>query len=126
MQKTAYEMRISDWSSDVCSSYLLEGEGFRPWAESMLPALGSAVVGGVAPTYGGSGASEAWLQATIAYSFPMEKKTHSRPISLVIHGGAGVIERDQLDLGRACCMERVFQYVLFPAVITTLKKTYKH
>src|SRR3546814_2808828 len=25
-QKTAYEMRISDWSSDVCSSDLLEGE----------------------------------------------------------------------------------------------------
>src|SRR3546814_6413508 len=23
-QKTAYEMRISDWSSDVCSSYLQE------------------------------------------------------------------------------------------------------
>src|SRR3546814_6779494 len=26
-QKTAYEMRISDWSSDVCSSDLLRGEG---------------------------------------------------------------------------------------------------
>src|SRR3546814_10392363 len=26
-QKTAYEMRISDWSSDVCSSDLLSGEG---------------------------------------------------------------------------------------------------
>src|SRR3546814_9259584 len=26
-QKTAYEMRISDWSSDVCSSDLLEGKG---------------------------------------------------------------------------------------------------
>src|SRR3546814_4071441 len=25
MQKTAYEMRFSDWSSDVCSSDLLEG-----------------------------------------------------------------------------------------------------
>src|SRR3546814_7931129 len=25
-QKTAYEMRISDWSSDVCSSDLLEPE----------------------------------------------------------------------------------------------------
>src|SRR3546814_4693442 len=25
-QKTAYEMRISDWSSDVCSSYLCLGE----------------------------------------------------------------------------------------------------
>src|SRR3546814_9059587 len=23
MQKTAYELRVSDWSSDVCSSYLL-------------------------------------------------------------------------------------------------------
>src|SRR3546814_5283641 len=27
-QKTAYEMRISDWSSDVCSSDLAEGRGF--------------------------------------------------------------------------------------------------
>src|SRR3546814_11310959 len=27
-QKTAYEMRISDWSSDVCSSYVYE-LGFR-------------------------------------------------------------------------------------------------
>src|SRR3546814_9346626 len=26
-QKTAYEMRISDWSSDVCSSDLLLGRG---------------------------------------------------------------------------------------------------
>src|SRR3546814_2730951 len=25
-QKTAYEMRISDWSSDVCSSDLVEGQ----------------------------------------------------------------------------------------------------
>src|SRR3546814_6796312 len=25
-QKTAYEMRISDWSSDVCSSDLFEGD----------------------------------------------------------------------------------------------------
>src|SRR3546814_10160961 len=28
-QKTAYEMRISDWSSDVCSSDLLAGENRR-------------------------------------------------------------------------------------------------
>src|SRR3546814_7231484 len=35
-QKTAYEMRISDWSSDVCSSDLLthryDGDGGWPWA----------------------------------------------------------------------------------------------
>src|SRR3546814_1438435 len=28
-QKTAYEMRISDWSSDVCSSDLVQGFGGR-------------------------------------------------------------------------------------------------
>src|SRR3546814_2647852 len=28
-QKTAYEMRISDWSSDVCSSDLVERGGHR-------------------------------------------------------------------------------------------------
>src|SRR3546814_6417815 len=28
-QKSAYEMRISDWSSDVCSSDLLEGQRLR-------------------------------------------------------------------------------------------------
>src|SRR3546814_9040584 len=28
-QKTAYEMRISDWSSDVCSSDLQPGKAFR-------------------------------------------------------------------------------------------------
>src|SRR3546814_5820626 len=34
-QKTAYEMRISDWSSDVCSSDLLEAR----WADSAATTL---------------------------------------------------------------------------------------
>src|SRR3546814_7436523 len=32
-QKTAYEMRISDWSSDVCSSDLIDLAQFRLWYE---------------------------------------------------------------------------------------------
>src|SRR3546814_9335519 len=32
-QKTAYEMRISDWSSDVCSSDLRHGVAVRPLSE---------------------------------------------------------------------------------------------
>src|SRR3546814_15329611 len=36
-QKTAYEMRISDWSSDVCSSDLLD-RARRPLVESMTKA----------------------------------------------------------------------------------------
>src|SRR3546814_9219915 len=36
-QKTAYEMRISDWSSDVCSSDLVEGHsGAPPCAGQLL------------------------------------------------------------------------------------------
>src|SRR3546814_13899367 len=31
-QKTAYEMRISDWSSDVCSSDLIYKQNGRDWA----------------------------------------------------------------------------------------------
>src|SRR3546814_9917687 len=40
-QKTAYEMRISDWSSDVCSSDLFCGHGFRPCRPPRTPALDS-------------------------------------------------------------------------------------
>src|SRR3546814_4364581 len=40
-QKTAYEMRISDWSSDVCSSDLLTERGARTGSAfgSCLPSL---------------------------------------------------------------------------------------
>src|SRR3546814_15653884 len=44
-QKTAYEMRISDWSSDVCSSDLRKPGGCRTlrvrWQDP-LPGIGSA------------------------------------------------------------------------------------
>src|SRR3546814_6476772 len=32
-QKTAYEMRISDWSSDVCSSDLAIAQGSLTWQD---------------------------------------------------------------------------------------------
>src|SRR3546814_7678325 len=51
-QKTAYEMRISDWSSDVCSSDLIWGQDrpratrrkigmawFRFWSAVLVPEL---------------------------------------------------------------------------------------
>src|SRR3546814_10222509 len=39
-QKTAYEMRISDWSSDVCSSDLIQGEGgIRPASAEFIKGL---------------------------------------------------------------------------------------
>src|SRR3546814_10833817 len=40
-QKTAYEMRISDWSSDVCSSDLGFG-GSGPWCLEASGVIGAA------------------------------------------------------------------------------------
>src|SRR3546814_2188498 len=43
MQKTAYEMRISDWSSDVCSSDLIAGgSGKTPLAIVLVERLRAA------------------------------------------------------------------------------------
>src|SRR3546814_3367972 len=39
-QKTAYEMRISDWSSDVCSSDLASGEPATSKQKALLSYLG--------------------------------------------------------------------------------------
>src|SRR3546814_2849400 len=65
-QKTAYEMRISDWSSDVCSSDLvavtaamLMGLGFAP-----LQAAGLSLIANTAPVaYGALGAPVIALSA---------------------------------------------------------------
>src|SRR3546814_3143508 len=43
-QKTAYEMRISDWSSDVCSSDLLRSMKEKDWPEPMALCLARNVV----------------------------------------------------------------------------------
>src|SRR3546814_8565458 len=52
-QKTAYEMRISDWSSDVCSSDLLEMKGYGPPVDESefyrLTAFGADCHSGIAP-----------------------------------------------------------------------------
>src|SRR3546814_8178705 len=43
-QKTAYEMRISDWSSDVCSSDLVEGLASLQYLRGEWPDVRVAVI----------------------------------------------------------------------------------
>src|SRR3546814_14556752 len=99
-QKTAYEMRISDWSSDVCSSDLTrsimsrrlsqqpdrrkERGGERP---ELLAQLLPDTAGG---KYSGVADEEVAL--------------------------------DEKQIGRASCRERVCQYVSFSVVAVSLKK----
>src|SRR3546814_6199609 len=82
-QKTAYEMRISDWSSDVCSSDLI-------WP---LPLLIVGVLGGIFTgifTATEAGAIGAFLAVVIAVA--------RRQFTLK-------------EIGRASCRERVCQSV---------------
>src|SRR3546814_2605489 len=94
-QKTAYEMRISDWSSDVCSSDLrcLIGEGGRDPVEAdreMAEPERPADAGG-APA----------ARASRDQRHPARER-HQRQ-------WPEVERREQI--GRASCRERVCQYV---------------
>src|SRR3546814_5503997 len=92
-QMTAYELRISDWSSDVCSSDLAH-----------LP----FIVVLTDPTTGGVTASYAML-CDIQIS---------EPNALIGFAGPRVIEQ----IGRESCRERVGQEVLMLVVAVSLNK----
>src|SRR3546814_7321658 len=81
-QKTAYEMRISDWSSDVCSSDLLAlvaaGRGLAGLREVLRRGVWPAAVAG-------------------------------RPH--LLRADAALRQRLRDEIGRASCRERVCQYV---------------
>src|SRR3546814_2674429 len=87
-QKTAYEMRISDWSSDVCSSDL---RWFDYSEQSMIDAIAKLPSGRVSAT-----------------------STHD-PIAGTPEEGITIKAEVEVDadaeIGRASCRERVCQYV---------------
>src|SRR3546814_4016181 len=99
-QKTAYELRISDWSSDVCSSDLRKRQRCAPAPVVLL----------VAPA--------GWtVRTSTGLAFPMDQLAADRIVP--ISGGgrkmsAGLVEgkRQQIyKIGRASCRERWCQDV---------------
>src|SRR3546814_3023821 len=95
-QKTAYEMRISDWSSDVCSSDLQQ-ENFR-----MIVGDG---LGHVLQQHGLTGARRCDDQGALALALRADEIDHTG--RLVLNRGVKAVEQ----IGRASCRERVCQYV---------------
>src|SRR3546814_16012934 len=95
-RKTAYEMRISDWSSDVCSSDL---GLLRSVASRCETPFGAANRGG---------ASKAGHGVPGFRAVPAQNRAGER------NGGA--------QIGRAWCRERVCQYGNISVVAGSLKK----
>src|SRR3546814_8813317 len=86
-QKTAYEMRISDWSSDVCSSDLTCG-----LFEREMKAISDAV------------------HAAGGYVY-CDGANFNAIVGRVRPGDLGVDAMHINQIGRASCRERVCQYV---------------
>src|SRR3546814_1242647 len=101
-QKTAYEMRISDWSSDVCSSDLgdLGGRGAHGVVVDREPRR----VAGPRPAQ-----QELRTGADLGGAAQCRRGVHTRPRPTVFFrssaSGTGP------EIGRAYCRERVCQYV---------------
>src|SRR3546814_6745469 len=94
-QKTAYEMRISDWSSDVCSSDL------RDWGLGLPRWDGAALKDGGLLLWGEQGVGDQILYGT------MLRDAAAR-------SGAQVtvaVDPRLVEIGRASCRDRVCQYV---------------
>src|SRR3546814_14209680 len=89
-------MRISDWSSDVCSSDLLQPDGsYRPFGTKMWISGGDHEL------------SETIVHLVLARTGPAE------------HGVRGL---SLFQIGRASCRERGGQYVSTSVVDVSLKK----
>src|SRR3546814_8046834 len=100
-QKTAYEMRISDWSSDVCSSDLRHPRQCDHRTLAILDHLGGEA-GGRRPSLVGDA-----QRPLVAPEFQQpvdEGAGAARPVDPLRHRAA-------LELGRASCRESVCQYV---------------
>src|SRR3546814_2308048 len=89
-QKTAYEMRISDWSSDVCSSDLPAG----------------TIAGHAGPSYAGSDSLRVRLVGKGAHGSMPENS-----VDPVVMAAETVLRLQTVKIGRASCRERVCQYV---------------
>src|SRR3546814_9479665 len=93
-QKTAYEMRISDWSSDVCSSDL----GSNKFDNRL-----AAFFGRVNYAYAGKYFAQVILRREGSSRFGANHKWGNFP--------AMSLGWTLSEIGRASCRERVCQYV---------------
>src|SRR3546814_19427896 len=98
-QKTAYEMRISDWSSDVCSSDLVYMVTGSPGGSTIISTVMQSIVNVVA--FGMN-----MQQAVDAPRMHMQWL----PDLIAVEPGLLTPDAQAKQIGRASCRERVCQY----------------
>src|SRR3546814_3766390 len=99
-QKTAYEMRISDWSSDVCSSDLHDGEHKVGGDHVVL-----AAHRGASPSLCTQSLPASRHRLSARARASSEPANHRCvPITIAHSGGS-------MQIGRATCVERACLYV---------------
>src|SRR3546814_8564269 len=91
-QKTAYEMRISDWSSDVCSSDL----------ENLLAMPGTRYFGETILVHEFSHAIFDAMETADPALFAQVRKAYAQAMAKHLWDG---------QIGRASCRDRVCKYV---------------
>src|SRR3546814_9695293 len=102
-QKTAYEMRISDWSSDVCSSDLEQVEDRFYRTDDRISRQGAMTAASMQMAMAGAGAgSNGRLAAGVG--------SQDGRAALSV-GYAKALNDRVRKIGRASCRERVCQYV---------------
>src|SRR3546814_11911557 len=104
-QKTAYEMRISDWSSDVCSSDLASQGHQLLLCRQARPGPDETHV---------AHKDVHQLRELIQFRAPQLVTERGDGAGGHFMGGSrrrSDIHRAQLEIGRASCRERVCQYV---------------
>src|SRR3546814_13641573 len=107
-QKTAYEMRISDWSSDVCSSDLAGYPDGRSAQTGKPLILYFDSAGGM-----GSSAMLDWMRRQLgALNVQLEVRAtdYNRFQDKMRNGSAQMYMWGWVEIGRASCRERVCQY----------------
>src|SRR3546814_6430391 len=90
-QKTAYELRISDWSSDVCSSDLRN----RGCLGRRNPDFGNVVS----------------VMGSVTLPIFAGRRQEPRIAAAEAQAAAALAERADAPIGRAACRERVWKYV---------------
>src|SRR3546814_7295922 len=138
-QKTAYEFRISDWSSDVCSSdllddrvyaragdtiYLFGGDGDDEYDDSVVTVEMPFADGGTPATFKSLTAIDASLDGEwqVSVAFDPQQPTEFVDLGILTgptwqqmaagaQGASTHFKFKLTQIGRAWCRERVCQYV---------------